>query len=284
MKVGFIGLGHMGSAMARRLSEADVDLVVWNRSGARAPSLRATIAASPAELAAQADVVFMSLADSDAVRAVLAGPDGVLTAALAGKVVIDMTTNHFDAVGSFHEMVAASGGHYLETPVIGSVAPAAQGALTILVSGSSQAFERVRPYLEIVGSKIFFLEQPGRATKLKLINNFVLGSLMCTLAEAVVFGEEVGLDKSTVLDILAAGAGASAILTGRRAKLESDDFGSDFTITLMYKDLHYAQDLARVLERPLFTGSIAKECFALGLRGETPNEDIAAVYKALRGF
>ena len=274
----------MGSAIARRLGEAEVELIVWSRSGAQIPNLRATIASSLVQLAAQTDVVFLSLADSDAVRAVLAGPDGVLTTALAGKVVIDLTTNHFDAVERFHEMVAARGGHYLEAPVIGSVTPAAQGTLTILVSGSAEAFERGRPCLEIVGRKIVFLEQAGRATKLKLINNFVLGSLMCTLAEAVVFGEEVGLDRSAVLGILAAGAGASAVLDGRRARLESNDFGSDFTITLMYKDLHYAQDLARQLQRPLFTGSIAKECFALGLRGETPTKDIAAVYTALRGF
>jgi 3-hydroxyisobutyrate dehydrogenase len=283
MKVGFIGLGRMGGAMAGRLAATGVDLVVWNRTPAKAAGLRAEIADSPADLAAKAEIVFLSLRDSEAVRTVLAGPTGVLAAPLAGRIIVDTSTNHFDALPGFRASVAERGGEYLETPVIGSVGPAGHGTLTILVSGGRRAFEQVRPLLELLGTKIFFLEQDGRATKSKLINNMVLGSFMCTLAEALVLGESVGLDRSAVLDLLAAGAGGSRVLDARRDKLEHSHFDGDFTVELMIKDLQYAQDLARSLERPLFTGSIAKELFALALRDGLGKEDIVGVYQALRG-
>ena len=216
-------------------------------------------------------------------RTVLSGPDGVLGASLSGKVIVDTSTNHFDAVTDFHALVRERNGEYVEAPVIGSVGPAAQGALTILVSSAPAAFERVRPLLKILGEKIFFLGEEGRATKSKLINNMVLGSLMCTLAEAVALGESIGLDRSHAIDILAAGAGGSRVLDGRRDKLEQASSSGDFTIELMYKDLHYAQDLAWTLKRPLLTGSIAKELFALAMHAGFGNDDIAGVYQAVRG-
>jgi 3-hydroxyisobutyrate dehydrogenase len=283
MKVGFIGLGRMGSAMAGRLSANGVDLIVWNRTKDKAAGVRAETADSPRQLVRRVELLFLSLANSAAVRTILTGPDGVLAAPLAGKVIVDTSTNHFDAVTDFHALVRERNGEYLEAPVIGSVAPAAQGALTILVSGAPPAFERVRPQLKILSEKIFFLGEDGRATKLKLVNNMVLGSLMCTLAEAVALGESVGLDRSHVLDILAAGAGASRVLDARRDKLEHGRFTGDFAIELMYKDLHYAQDLAWTLKRPLLTGSIAKELFALAIHAGLENEDIAGVFQAVSG-
>jgi 3-hydroxyisobutyrate dehydrogenase len=283
MKVGFIGLGRMGSAMAGRLSAAGIDLIVWNRTKAKTNGVRAETADSPAQLAERAEIVFLSLANSEAVRTILTGPDGLLAAPLRGKVIVDTTTNHFEAVPDFYALVGERNGEYVEAPVIGSVGPAGQGALTILVSGTPPAFERARPVLKILGEKIFFLGDQGRATKTKLINNMVLGSLMCTLAEAVALGESVGLDRSHVLEILAAGAGGSRVLDGRRDKLEQASFPGDFTIELMYKDLHYAQDLAWSLKRPLLTGSIAKELFALAMHAGFGNDDIAGVYQAVRG-
>jgi 3-hydroxyisobutyrate dehydrogenase len=179
------------------------------------------------------------------------------------KIVIDTTTNHFEPVARFHALVKEAGGAYLEAPVMGSVMPASQGALSVLVSGEKAVFEEALPYLDQIGSQIFFLEQIGLATRMKLINNLVLGVFTAALAEALALGEVAGLDKVRVLEILAAGAGNSRILAAKQQKFLDEDFSPHFSAAMIYKDLHYLQDLARALGRPLFTGSVVKELYAM---------------------
>jgi 3-hydroxyisobutyrate dehydrogenase len=283
MKAGFIGLGALGKAMAQRLIEQGVELVVWNRTLTKASDLDASVANSPRDVIGQVPVVFVNVRDSDAVETVLSGSDGLLSGDCRGKTIIDTTTNHFGAVAAFHSMVAGRHGAYLEAPVAGSVVPASKGALTVLVSGEKAIFEQARPYLDKIGSTIVYLGDTGLATKMKLINNMVLGSFMAILAEAVAFGEAVGLDKAQVLDLLAAGAGNSGVLNAKRQKLLDEDFSPHFSVSLVYKDLHYMQDLARSLGRPDFMGSLAKELYALAYLDGLESQDFSAIYAVLKG-
>lgn len=284
MKAGFIGIGHMGRAMAGRLLSEGVELVVWNRTRNKAQGLNAEIAETPAEVVSATPVVFVSLFDSDAVRSVLTAEHGVLEGNCNDKIVIDTSTNHFSAVLDFHAMLKDHRGYYLESPVLGSVGPASQGALTVLVSGEKTAHERALPYLQKIGKNIFYLEKPGLATKMKLINNLTVGSFMTTIAECVLLGEAVGLDKQKVIDILAAGAGNSVVLNANKQKLLDEDFATRFSCALLYKDLHYLQDLSRALKRPLFTGSIVKELYGMTFSKGIENLDMAAIYKLLKEF
>jgi 3-hydroxyisobutyrate dehydrogenase len=283
MKAGFIGLGTLGKAMAQRLIAQGVELVVWNRTIAKASDLNARVATSSRDLIAQVPVVFVNVRDSDAVDAVLSGPDGLLSGDCRDKVIIDTTTNHFAAVERFHARVAEQGGAYLEAPVAGSVVPASKGALTVFVSGERATFDQARPYLEQIGSTIVYLETVGLATKVKLINNLVLGSFMAILAEAVAFGEAVGLDRARVLDLLASGAGNSGVLNAKRQKLLDEDFSPHFSAALVYKDLHYMQDLARALGRPDFMGSLAKELYGLAYLDGLEDQDFSVIYAVLKG-
>ncbi|MDA8432433.1 MAG: NAD(P)-dependent oxidoreductase [Nitrospiraceae bacterium] len=284
MKTGFIGLGHLGKAMAKRLMSEGVELIVWNRTKEKAADLGAEIAGSPSAAAAKADVVFLNLFDSAAVRAVLTEKGGLLEADCKGKIVIDTTTNHFRDVLSFHEMLRERGGSYLESPVLGSVVPAARGNLTVLVSGESSAYEKAKPLLEKIGNHIFYLEKPSLAIKMKLINNLTLGAFMAALAETVAFGEKAGIDKAQVLDILSAGAGNSLVLTAKKEKLLKEDFSTHFSCSLIYKDLHFLQDLAGSLKMPLFTGSIAKELFGMTMARGMEGLDFSAVYKVMKEY
>ncbi len=284
MKAGFIGLGHLGKAMAKRLLSEGVELVVWNRTKEKATDLGVEVAASPVRLTEKSDILFLNLFDSNAVQSVLTGDEGVLEGSCEGKIVIDTSTNHFEAAQCFHELLKGAGAFYLESPVLGSVIPASQGNLTVLVSGEQSAFEAARPYLEKIGKNIFFLGEPALATKMKLANNLVLGTLMATLAEAVAFGEASGIEKERVLDILAAGAGNSAVLTAKREKLLKEDFSAHFSSALIYKDLHYLQDLAWSLRRPLFTGSAAKELYGMVLAKEMDTLDFSAVYRIMKEY
>ncbi len=284
MKAGFIGLGHLGRAMAKRLMAEGVELGIWNRTPQKAEGLGGRLAESPASLISAVDIVFINLFDSDAVQAVLSGPGGLLKADCQGKIVVDTTTNHFDRVTDFHRLMAEAGASYLEAPVLGSVVPAQQGNLTVLISGGKVAYEKALPLIRKIGKTIFFLEEAGLATRMKLINNLVLGCLMASLAEAVAFGEDVGISRARVIDILAAGAGNSGVLSAKKDKLLTDDFSTQFSSSLIYKDLHYLQDLARQLKRPLFTGSVAKEVYGMTFSRGLEGLDFSAVYMLLKEF
>lgn len=282
MQLGFIGLGHLGKAIAGRLLDCQHTLTVWNRSADKAEGLRAVVAASPAEVARQADILFICLFDSAAVHSVFTQDQGLLAADLSGKIIIDHTTNHFRDVVAFHELCAKAGAIYLESPVLGSVVPASQGALTVLVSGKEEGYTKAQPVLADVGKHLFHLPEPGLATKMKLINNLALGSFMATLAEALAFAEGVGIKKEEVLEILHVGGGQSLVLNAKRAKLLAGDFSPHFSNSLIYKDLHCLQDLAYQEKRPLFTGAVTKELFGRAIAEGMADLDFSSVYSLFK--
>jgi 3-hydroxyisobutyrate dehydrogenase len=284
LKVGFVGLGNLGSVMAKRLISEGVELTIWNRTKKKAKAVGAPVAENPAKLVSDVDVLFLNLFDSNAVRDVLTQKKGILTANLKGKVIVDTTTNHFRDVIDFYKLVEDKGGKYVEAPVLGSVVPASLGKLTILVSGDSEAYELVRPLLIKLGEKIFYLKNRGLASKMKLINNLVLGAFMTTLSEAIIMGEASGIKKETVVEILGSGAGNSLVLNAKRDKILQDDFSTHFSVSLIYKDLHYLQDLARELKIPLFMGSISKELYSLAEVRGLGQDDFSSVYMAIKNI
>ncbi|WP_175059884.1 NAD(P)-dependent oxidoreductase [Thermococcus sp. 2319x1] len=275
--IGWIGLGHIGRAMAERLSE-EYELLVWNRTIEKARGFK-NVARTPEEVAEKCDVIFLSLYDSEAVRQV---SERLLKADLSGKIVVDTTTNHHEKVLEFHEMYRNAGAFYLESPVIGSVIPARNGQLTILVSGEREAFEKVRSYLEKLGKKVFHFEEPGKATKLKLINNFVLGAFMAALGEAVALGEKAGIPKEELIEVLENGAGNSVVLKAKKAKLLSEDYSTHFSVKNLVKDLSYAYDLALASRKAVPLNATVRELYRLAFERGMEELDFSVVYKLLR--
>jgi len=282
MKAGFIGFGRLGKAMARRLISEGAELITWNRTPEKMIDLGTDTVDEPAQLPAKAKIIFLSLFDSGAVKDVLTGPGGLLQGDCSGCIVVDTTTNHYAEVKGFYRMLRERGGTYLEAPVLGSVVPAGEGALTILIGGEKPAIEKIAPFLEKLARTVFYFEEEGQATKMKLVNNLVLGSFMAVLAEAISLGEAIGLPRGRVLDILASGAGNSGVLGAKKEKLIKEDFSPHFSVSLIYKDLHYLEDLAKSLEKPLFTGATTKELFALAAAQGVGGEDFSVLYKVLK--
>lgn len=282
MNLGFIGLGHLGKAIARRLMDCGHTLTVWNRTPSKAEDMKAELVSSPKSVIQKAEFIFLCMFDSAAVRSVLTQKDGLLSEDISGRIVVDLSTNHFREVSTFHELCQNAHALYLEAPVLGSVVPASQGALTVLISGDCAGYQRVKPVLEGIAKHLFYLGEPGLATKMKLINNLALGSIMATLAEALAFGEEVGISKQDVLEILSAGAGNSAILNAKKGKLLEEDFSAHFSSALIYKDLHCLQDLAYERKKPLFTGAVIKELYGRTFGEGMEQEDFSAIFKLFR--
>ena len=282
MAIGFIGLGNLGQAICKRLSDVGEKLVVYNRNIEKIRNLGYEIVSSPKEILQKCDVIFLCLFDSEAVKQVLTGDNGLLCEELKGKTIIDLTTNHYEEVLEFHKLVNDFNGNYLENPVFGSVAPALKGELTVVSSGKTEVFEAVKPILEKIAKEIFHLPTPSSATKMKLINNLCLGSFMATLAECTALAESCEIPKAKALEILGVGGGQSLVLKAKTQKLIDEDFSAHFSNNAINKDLHLLQDLAYNLKLPLYSAAIPKELFSKMKMMGKGEEDFSSIYQLFK--
>ncbi len=282
MKIGFIGLGNLGRAMVERLISQGFKLFIWNRTEGKANGLEVSLQKSPAEVVKSSDIILLNLFDSKAVKEVLERADGILSTDLNSKVIIDTTTNNHRDVLTFYDAISAKGGNYIEAPVLGSVVPASKGQLTILVSGDKKTFENVRFVLDVLGNKIFFLEKPGLATKMKLINNLLLGVFMVGISESLLLAEKNGISLNDAIEILMSGAGNSMVLSAKKDKILNEDYSPHFTNALIYKDLHYLQNLAFDMKQPLFTAGVVKELYAMAYLKNCADLDFSYIFRILK--
>lgn len=282
MKIGFIGFGNLGTAIAKRLLSQNFEIIGWNRTKEKMFSLPVVYARTPLDVVNQTDIIVLNLFDSKAVENVLTGEDGLLRATLHNKLIIDTSTNHYESVKGFHLMIKEKGGSYLEAPVLGSVNPAIQGMLTVLVSGDKSASDRASVVLNAIGKTIYYLGEPGLATKMKLVNNLVLGSFMATLAEAIVLGEAAGISKEKVIEILLVGAGNSGVLNAKKEKLLNEDFSPHFSIAAIKKDIGYLMELKADDGRQSLMGDAVNRMLDLAISNGNNDSDFSSLYATLK--
>ena len=284
MRVGFIGLGHMGRPMAGRLADGEYPLAVWNRTPGPPATLAeagATIAGSPAALAAASDVVITMLSDAAAVRAVLSGPGGVLAAIRAGGTVVDMSTIGPDAARELGAAAARRGVAFLDAPVSGSVALAEQGTLTTMVGGDTSAFDRVRPVLARLTKAQLYLGSQGAGAAMKLAVNILIAATNQAVAEALALAGRSGIDPATAYDTLTSSAVSSPFLGYKRqAFLDPGAAPVSFTAALMSKDLALALSVAD--GTPLPVTAAAKQFLDASCAAGLADADFACVAQVLR--
>ncbi len=278
MKLGWIGVGSLGKAMLGRLLEKDWKPVVWNRTLSKLENLDVEKALSPEEVLQKSEIIGICLHDSQAVREIL---EKLLKAGITEKIIVDFTTNHFEEVLDFHEMVSQGGGYYLESPVLGSVIPASKGELTILVSGKEEAFLKVKPLLECLSKRIFFFEIPGKASKFKLINNMVLGGFLAVLSEAVALAESMGFERKEILEVLESGAGQSLVLSAKKNKFLQDDLSPHFSVKNMVKDLDYLSEMAKREGKAIPLAAEVRELYRSALKRD-PEKDFLLIWKVFK--
>jgi 3-hydroxyisobutyrate dehydrogenase len=250
-KIGFLGLGEMGTPMATRLRRAGHDLTVWNRSPERTVPLAnegAAVASSPAKAAAGADVVITMLATPEALEQVLFGSEGLATALSPGQVLIDMSTVGPDEVHSAAARLP-EGTALVDAPVRGSVPQATSGRLEVFVGATDQDYERVRPILELLGA-VRHTGGPGSGAAMKLVANLVLGAAIVTLGEALALGDALDLKSNLVLDALA-DSPIGPMVKAKRANVESEDFTPSFKLRHAAKDLRLVTEAAAARRREL---------------------------------
>ncbi len=250
-RIGFIGLGAMGSRMATRIKEAGHPLVVFNRSPSPTEQFRAagvTVAATPAALAGQADVIVTMLFDDDAVSSVLLGEHGVLSAAKPGSTVIDVSTVSPATSRSLHQAAKQRGIACLDAPVSGSTPQAEQGQLVFLVGGEADTFEKHKPLLLTMGKAAERFGGPGAGSTAKLAINAMLAIGVQALAEGLALAERGGLDRKQFLDVVGQTAAVSPGQKAKFANAEKDEYPAAFALRTVAKDLGLILTLAEQLK------------------------------------
>ena len=282
MKIGFIGLGIMGSRMAANLQKHGHDLVVFNRTRDKAQPLLdngATFAESPASLAEQVDVLFTMLAHPDAVELTALGADGFLEPLRSNALWVDCSSVN----PSFSKkMAAAAAAHWIrfvDAPVTGSAPVAADAKLVFWVGADAADLETIRPLLLCMGSKIVHTGGHGMGTAMKMVINLLLGTNMAAFAEAMALGEGLGLSQEMLFDSLLGMPAVAPFLASKRGKIESGDYEAEFPLRWMQKDMHLASVSAYEAGVAMPLTNVAKEIYRLAMRGGHETEDFSAIYE-----
>jgi 3-hydroxyisobutyrate dehydrogenase len=239
VKAGFIGLGNMGSRIAQRLLDHGYQLSVYDMDLAKAEAIAArggVVAKNILELARTADVLLSCLTNDEAVRSVYTGPEGVFAGARSGTVILEMSTISPESSREVHRLGARDGIEVLDVAISGSTPAAEEGILTLLAGGDPELFLAAEPIFQAVAKRYFLLGGPGSGTAMKLVVNTLLGVGMQAIAEAVVLGEKVGLDRDRLLEVLSQTAVIAPAHMGKLARAAINDYSPQFPLRLMNKD------------------------------------------------
>ena len=239
VKVGFVGLGNMGSRIAQRLLDHGYQLSVYNRDPSKAEAIAAKGAVVPKDLlevARTSDALLSCLTNDEAVRSVYTGPGGLFAGARPGTVVLEMSTISPESSRELHTLGARGGVEVLDVAISGSTPAAEEGMLTLLIGGNREVFRAAKPIFQAVAKRYFLLGGSGSGTAMKLVVNTLLGVGMQAIAEAVVLGEKAGLDRERLLEVLAQTAVIAPAHVGKLAKAASNEYSPQFPLRLMNKD------------------------------------------------
>lgn len=280
-RVAVIGLGSMGFGMALSLIRAGFDLVGYDVS--KGPVERivghgAHGAASAADAVLGADIVVSAVVNASQTEAVLFGENGIAEAMPDGCVFVASSTMDPDAARRLAKRLEASGRLYLDAPISGGAQRAAEGALTILVSGRPEAFAKARPALDAMAAKIYELgDEPGQGAAFKMINQLLAGAHIAVACEAITFAAKQGLDLRKVYDVITASAGNSWMFENRMPHVLDNDYAPRSAVDIFVKDLGIVQDMARSMKFPVPMAAAALQMFLMAAGAGMGSDDDASV-------
>jgi 3-hydroxyisobutyrate dehydrogenase-like beta-hydroxyacid dehydrogenase len=279
-RIGFVGLGAMGGAMAGRLVKSGYAVAGYDISAERvevAALAGVTRAATPAEAGQSADVVMSSLPHPAAVREAYLGPHGVLSGACAGTTLVDLSTIDPDTWKEVARVAGERGMACLDAPVSGGPVEAGSGGLVFLVGGEAPVLERCRPIFAALGTEIHHVGPLGSAQIVKIVNNVMTMGNVAIAAEAMVLGVKAGMEPQRLFDILSTSGGRSHHFLKRFPNVLAGDFAPRFSIALSRKDLGLATRLAESLGVPMLTTAVVLQVYEAAGAAGLDGQDMAAV-------
>lgn len=285
MKIGFVGLGLMGTPMANRILGAGHSLAVNNRTKDKSASLVAKGAVwceSPAEVAQKSDIVVTMLSTPEVLETVALGRNGILEGTKEGNIHIDCSTVSPALTKRLYEQYHAKGCHFLHSPVLGSVPNASDGSLLLFAGGDREAFDKSEAVLKLFGKHIWRFGRVEQASNTKLLCNFFIASMISSLAQGLVFAEHNHIDAKVFLDILAHSALNAQTYQAKGASMVENNFAPRFFVEHMLKDIRLVLDSAKASGTSMPTAEVALSLYTKALDSGFGKEDYAAVIKTLR--
>jgi 3-hydroxyisobutyrate dehydrogenase-like beta-hydroxyacid dehydrogenase len=287
-RVGFVGLGIMGSRMAANLARAGYELTVFNRTRATADAWAAehggTVAESPAAVGGASDVVISMVVDGDQVREVLLGEHGVVQGAARGALCVDMSTIAPAQTRAIGAELAERGVRMLDAPVTGSSPKAQDGTLTIMAGGEAADFARAEPLLRVMGELVVHVGPLGQGEMVKLINNAVAAANAATVGEALIVGRRTGVDLDALVEVMAKGSGGSAMLDLKAGPMRAHDYTTLFKLEHMLKDVRLCLEEGQAAAVPFAAAARARDVLVAALARGHGDDDFSALIEALEGF
>jgi 3-hydroxyisobutyrate dehydrogenase len=287
-RIGFLGLGIMGSRMAANLAKAGFELTVWTHTEGKAwrwaSEHGATAVATPAEVAAASDVVVSMVVDGAQVESVLCGVDGVAQGAEEGLLCVDMSTIAPTDTRRIADRLARSKVRMVDAPVTGSSPRAQAGTLTIMVGGEQSDFERARPMLEAMGELIVHVGELGQGEMLKLINNSLGAANAAAVAEALLLADATGVDLDALVAVTQSGSGASAQLQMKSGPMREHDYTTLFKTEHLLKDVRLCLEEARAAGVPFPAAAHARDLLSATVGRGHGADDYAAMIEAAEGL
>ena len=275
MRVAFLGLGIMGQPMATNLVKAGHEVTVWNRTPGKHVE-GARLAATPAEAAQGAEVVWMAVSDTTAVENVLFGADGVEPSLTEGMIVVDSSTISPSATRKFAERVAKKGAQYVDSPMTGSKAGAESGTLLFIVGGEEQTIERLKPLYAAMGKKIFRMGEIGKGQSAKLAMNLQIALIYEGFAEGLTLAAKLGVDAEKLIPLVNASMVKSGVVEYKAPFVLARDFTANFPLRLMRKDIRLALDAAKEVRAKLPALETVEEVYELAIEDGHADLDYAA--------
>jgi len=280
-KIGFIGLGIMGSRMAVNLQKAGYDLAVFNRTPEKAETLLkngATWCDTPAQLAEDIDVLFTMLAHPEAVSRTALGENGHLDSLKPNTVWVDCSTVN----PSFAKEMAKEAGkrrvRHVDAPVFGTKKPAQDGTLAFFAGGEESDVEAIKPYFDTMGSSVKYVGGHGMGASIKMVVNVMLGQNIVMFSEAIALGRSLGLSQDMMFETLLGGPMAAPYLSIKSEKIKEGLYEADFPLKWMHKDLHLVAQTAFENEIPMPSANAIKEIFAKAEQAGLGEKDFAAIF------
>ncbi|HZA13698.1 MAG TPA: NAD(P)-dependent oxidoreductase [Myxococcaceae bacterium] len=284
-KVGFLGLGLMGARMAKNLAAKGFEVVVWNRTRARADALakeaRVQVASTPAEVATRVDAFCTCVADPPALREVAFGASGLFSASRAGQLFVDFSTVSPDLTAELDQTCATRGLDFVEAPVTGSKLGAEKGTLLIMAGAQEAALEKARPIFDAVGEKVIHCGKVGAGSHVKLAGNAIVALMLQGLSEGMLLAQKSGVDPRKLLEVVQASGYRSPYFDFKGQALLRRDFETHFAIDLMFKDLSLMLESAASHRVPTPCAAAVREVYQLARASGRGEKDIAATIGAL---
>jgi 3-hydroxyisobutyrate dehydrogenase-like beta-hydroxyacid dehydrogenase len=284
-RIGFLGLGIMGSRMAANLRRAGYELVVWNRTRATAEAWAvehgAAVADTPADVAAACEVAITMVVDGEQVRS---GAAAMLQAAVEDRLLVDMSTIGPAAARDVAARLGERGWRFMDAPVTGSSPKAQDGTLTIMAGGAAEDFARAAPLFDAMGALVLHVGEVGHGQMVKLVNNAVAAVNAATVAQALLVGQATGTDLDALVQVMSAGSGGSAILDLKAGPMRAHDYTTLFKLEHMLKDVRLCLEECERSGVPFPAAAEAREALSAAMSRGHAEDDFAAVLEPFEGM